>query len=270
MSSPSTEHVTHDEQALAVVPAQRFRLFTTLNDHPQIAKIGECIDRRMMRYVSPGTMIAKLVAALAESRALPLKEVIESFEFVQCVRKWVRAPQLADLCCGHGLVGLLFAALERNVEQVILLDQLRPPNHTLCLDAVAAAAPWVREKLQYVQAPLASALEYLAPGCSVVAVHACGARTDKVLELAIHHQSALAVMPCCYRKASNRAPLCLQERLGPALSADIHRSYQLEAAGYRVSWSAISPDITPMNRILRARAPLSTPTPLPRRSARND
>ena len=45
-----------------------------------------------------------------------MKELVEAFEFFAAVRKDLRARSLADLCAGHGLVGVLFALHERRLE----------------------------------------------------------------------------------------------------------------------------------------------------------
>ena len=58
---------------------------------------------------------------LALTNAMDSKEFFEGVEFYQRVRKRVRRPVVLDLACGHGFVGLLFAALERSVEKVTLL-----------------------------------------------------------------------------------------------------------------------------------------------------
>jgi hypothetical protein len=84
-----------------------------------------------------------------------------------------------------------------------------------------------------------------------LAVHACGQRTDDCLRLAIQNHAPIAAMPCCYgppREASR----ALVDSLGPALAIDIARTYRLEQHGFKVKWSAIPSEITPMNRILIA------------------
>ena len=63
-------------------------------------------------------MFRALARELAAVRALDSKEFFEATEFYQRVRKRVRRPIMIDLACGHGLVGLLFACLERVVEKV--------------------------------------------------------------------------------------------------------------------------------------------------------
>ncbi len=50
--------------------------------------------------------------------APPAQELLECTEFVERVRRRIRAPCVLDLAAGHGLVGLLLAAVE---------PQVRPP-----------------------------------------------------------------------------------------------------------------------------------------------
>ena len=53
---------------------------------------------------------------------------------------------VADLCCGHGLAGLLFAIFEREVERVHLVDRERPASADLILQAAADVAPGRRPR----------------------------------------------------------------------------------------------------------------------------
>ena len=87
----------------------------------------------------------------------------------------------------------------------------------------------------------------LEAGTSIVAVHACGVRTDACIDVALATGGHVAVMPCCYNK-NGPGP----EGLGHALATDVHRTYRLEAAGYWVPSSLIPEVITPMNRVLVA------------------
>jgi hypothetical protein len=43
---------------------------------------------------------------------------------------------MIDFACGHGLAGLLFAAAEREVEKVLLVDVRKPASFTHLLQAV--------------------------------------------------------------------------------------------------------------------------------------
>lgn len=194
--------------------------------------------------------------ALAERRAVPIKEALESFEFFARVRRPLRAARVADLMCGHGLTGLLFAAYDQGVEEVVLLDRKRPPSFDAVLEAVAEVAPWVPLRVRFVQQKVQRA--ELPEGASILGLHACGSRTDACLEAAMRGGGAVAVMPCCYVDDAP-GPVAVARALGPALAWDVDRTYRLEAAGYRVRWTAIPAAITPMNRVLLGRPAETAP-----------
>lgn len=208
------------------------------------------VDERLARHFPSDGMPDRLARALAAERAVPVKELFESFEFFARVRKHVRAPVVADLCAGHGLTGVLFALFERSVTRVVLVDRRRPESFERVLAAAARVAPWVREKVVYETLRLKQAHERLERGSAVLAVHACGTRTDRCLELALELGGPVALMPCCYPHDACPAPATLAQHLGADVAFDVERTYRLERAGYRVRWDGIPTAITPMARIL--------------------
>ncbi len=235
-----------------------FRAFRQLND-PRLARLARLRKRfdrkalaRLLEPADPPSLTDRLVIELAERGALPIKELFESFEFFERVRRRTRAPAVADLCCGHGLTGILFAVFSRPVQRVLLLDQRRPKSHDKVLAAATAAAPWIEGRVRFVEVPLKRASEHLEPGCSLVAVHACGVRTDRCIDLAISRRAALAVMPCCYFGTGRKAPRALRKAFGAELATDIDRTYRLQQAGFEVDWTEVPKAITAMNRVLVA------------------
>lgn len=234
--------------------AAGFKVFRQFND-PALAAHAAAdtrIDNKLAAVFAGDALEHRVVRELGARRALAAKEVYESFEFFARVRKDLRRPTVVDLCCGHGLVGLLFAVFEREVEQVVLCDERRPPNHDLALAAVCAAAPWVAGKVRYLERPLKRLTGELPGGAGLLAVHACGVRTDRCLELALRGRGPFAAMPCCYEGTAPTVSAPLRELLGVPLAVDARRTQQLEAAGYAVRWTAIPPAITPVNRVLLA------------------
>ncbi|MCH2109077.1 MAG: methyltransferase [Polyangiaceae bacterium] len=191
----------------------------------------------------------RVAQALAAERVIHIKELVESFEFFYRVRKRLRAPELIDLCAGHGLAGLLFAACEERVEKVLLIDQRQPESFPRIWRAFEKVAPWVMQKVEYREEAIDADLE-LSPRASVILVHACGELTDKGLKRAIAHGAAVAAMPCCYGKALEAQVPGLAQHFGRNASIDISRSYLLANAGYQVDWSQIPEAVTPMNRII--------------------
>ena len=197
----------------------------------------------------------KIARKLGEHKLLNVKELTESFEFFQRVRHRVRRAVVADLCCGHGLVGMLFGLLERRVERVILVDLTFPASSRRLEAALSELGPWLSPKLTRIERDVRGVGPQLPEGAGVVAVHACGARTDWSIKAAQHTGGPLAVMPCCYAQQSYRGPEALKRHLGVGLSLDIKRTYDLEGRGYQVSWQELPPEVSPMNRIISASPP---------------
>ena len=192
----------------------------------------------------------RLARALCDRRAVSVKELLESAEFHTRTRKRLRGRVVADLCCGHGLTGALFA-LEKQVERVLLLDRRRPDSFATIVDALCEVAPEASAKLTWVEASVEDAAAHLPEGAHVLGVHACGPMTDRVLDAALARRArAIAVMPCCYGRACPDAPPALREALGADVACDVHRSYRLEQEGYRVHWARIPAAITPMHRVV--------------------
>lgn len=217
-----------------------------------LAKSRQRIDPRIHPHFPSDSLVDRVVRALAEARALPLKEVVESFEFHARVRRRLRHETIVDACGGHGLTGLLFALLDRQVERVRIVDRRRPDSFGTARDALASVAPWVAEKVEYLECTWERAGDAVPPGASIVGVHACGGRTDRILETAMERRATVAVMPCCYGQTASRTPAPLRRELGDELATDIDRTYRLRAQGYDVDWTAIPRAVSGANRILVA------------------
>ena len=144
----------------AVVPPDAaFKAFRRFND-PELACHAGARTRLCALSMDwfPGNGLPdRLAREIAETRALPVKELFESFELFERVRRRVRAPVVADLCCGHGLTGMLFAVFEPKVERVVLLDHAQPPSFVPVRDAIAAVAPWAADKIAFSERPLKEA-----------------------------------------------------------------------------------------------------------------
>lgn len=230
-----------------------FRQFNGLSrDHlREVGKSRIFIGNILDEFFGSNSLPDKFVRALAIRRAAGLKEVLESFEFFEWVRPRMRSSVVADLCCGHGLVGILFALFERPVEKVIFINAQKPLSFQKILDSAIEVGPWVAEKVEYRVSPIQEDwAQFLQPGTPLLVVHACGRLTDCCINLAIALKSPIAVMPCCHTLGISRAPDVLNCELGFRLAIDIHRTYCLTKAGYSVRWGKIPEIITPMNRIL--------------------
>ena len=150
------------------------------------------------RVFNSDSLQDRYVRELASEKTLPVKEVLESFEFFAGARKHVRTRCVADLCCGHGLTGILFALFERTVERAVLIDREQPPSHAKALAAAIRVGPWVADKVEYQTARMQDVSQYIEPKTSVIAAHACGTLTDHCIDCAIEAAGAVALMPCYY------------------------------------------------------------------------
>jgi len=233
-------------------PKGTFKFFPKLNDQEDLSWTS---SRKSMKLVlvealfSSDSLQDRLVRAMAAEQVIPIKEVLECFEFVARIRKDLRSEHMVDLCCGHGLVGILFALFEPKVKSVALIDKREPPSFRRLLACLLPIAPWIEEKITFQRSRLDNLAE-IQVGTSIVSAHACGLLTDQCIEMAIERKGNVAVLPCCYPKRSCNAPKALQLEFGHERAFDIDRTYRLENAGYYVRWSTIPVEITPMNRIL--------------------
>ncbi len=203
----------------------------------------------------------RLVRALCDRKAVALKELLESFEVWARCRRKVRAPVMADLCCGHGLTGVLFATLEPKVQQDVLVDRKRPDSFEHILAAAVEVDPTVVERIEYRQRRVEEVGHDLPAGTTILGVHACGARTDRCIDAALVTGGSVALLPCCYSQPAPSSPKAIHLSLGIELANDIDRTYRLQQAGYKVTWSAIPKAVTPMNRLMvgRPAAPRQPP-----------
>lgn len=236
--------------------APRLRFFRQLDAAGPWLGSRSSLRPRDAEHFPGDTLQDKFARALCERSALPAKELFEATETFELVRKRVRRSVVADLCAGHGLAGLLFAIFERRVDTVLLIDRERPASADVLLDAAAEVAPWAPGKIEWRVESLKRVS--LPEDTGVIAIHACGLRTDASMELALKAQGPFAALPCCRPHRLHPAPTSLKNALGADVAIDVHRTYTLENAGYRVRWQQISEAITPMNRVLSAAPAAST------------
>ncbi len=239
---------------MSTPPEARYKLFHQLNGESNLAWVGTRgkLDSSLSeRYFDSDRLGDKVVRALAAETVLPVKEILECGEFFERVRRKMKGETIVDLCCGHGFAGILFAIFKKSVKRVVLIDENQPPSFKATLECLKSVAPWAVEKIEYVQGRIDES-QTIPENSAVIGVHACGVLTDKAIDLAIRNRSPVAVMPCCYPKNACQAPSAVSNKLGHELAFDIDRTYQLEKAGYQVSWSEIPSAITPMNRVLTA------------------
>lgn len=248
------------------MPDARFKAWPSLNHAAALAAAGVSSRARLEPGNPPidsGSGLAERFSrTLAETRAVDRKEFFESWELFAQVRGCFHCAEgcstFVEVAAGHGLLGVLVALFEaRRFERVLITDRKRPDSFAAVLSAAAAVAPWVVEKIEFLEQDFTENAAALLPaGSAVACVHACKSLTDEIIRAASEAGvETLAAMPCCYghSAAAQRAPLALRRSLGVRLAADIDRTYTLEAAGFEVSWRHVPAAITPMNRVLVAR-----------------
>jgi len=231
----------------------RFRFFPQLNDQDYtdwMHSTDRMTEKTTDLHFQSDTLQDKLLRAMAKERMIPIKEVLESFEFFSRIRKTVRSEFVVDLFCGHGLLGMLFAIFEPNVERVLLIDRKQPDSQARLIKIISEVAPWAIEKIETRKAEISADDDWITDGCTIVSSHACGVLTDMCIEIAIKSEGAIGLLPCCYPRRGCRAPQAVQKAVGMTMAYDIDRTYRLEQAGYLVRWTEIPKDITPMNRVL--------------------
>jgi hypothetical protein len=239
----------------------RFKAFRRFNADPPPIHLDSRSrpgDWALAWFASDG-MEDRLARALLRARAVPFKEMLEAFEFFERARRHVRAPVVADLCCGHGLVGMLYGVFHRDVDRVLLVDRTRPESVDRTLAALAEVAPWLPSKVVFETTELAEAT--LPTGTATLGVHACGRATDAVIDRALSVGGPIALLPCCHPRSGVPGPPTLAQHLGHEVATDVARTYRLEAAGYATRWTTIPASITPMNRVV-----LAWTAPAPQRS----
>ncbi|WDE97242.1 hypothetical protein PQO03_04660 [Lentisphaera profundi] len=236
-------------------PNSRFKFFPQLNNLENtkwLSSTSSFFLNVTDKHFNSENLQDTFLQAIAKESFLPIKEVFETFEFFERIRKSSKALLVADLCCGHGLLGLLFAIFERKVERVILIDKKEPESRQKLIKIAISVAPWIESKIDNRMAKITIDDDWIEPGASIVSAHACGSLSDLCISIAIKSGGPLAILPCCYPRSACAAPLSLQTALGLTTAFDIHRTYALEAADYRVRWAEIPREITPMNRIIYA------------------
>ena len=232
-----------------------FSLLRALNEAPEPVRRysgGSHVfpSRVVDQYFASERLTDRFIRGLVHGHVVKWKEILECFEFFDQTRKYLRRSSMVDVCCGHGLVGILFALLEKEVEQVGLVDRRIPASLPRVLETAIGLGPWVEEKVQFSEAAIGDLSSRIPTGTAVLSVHGCGALTDQAIDLALGAAGPVAVMPCCCHPRSPDAPEVLFRELGVKDGVDVHRTYRLNDAGYQVFWRYIPEDVTPMNRII--------------------
>ena len=149
---------------------------------------------------------------------------------------------------------------KHRIVNTILVDQTEPPSHKILRNLIGEVCPWLNnnDSVKFETMSLEEfGKEYARTDSNngearaVIATHACGNLTDKVLELAVDLGACgIAAMPCCYTGTDKGTPYGIKRALGVSWAADIRRSFYLNENKYHSDFSSIPTEITPMNRII--------------------
>jgi hypothetical protein len=203
----------------------------------------------------PGdTLFAKLARATCRAGTLPGKELFEAWEVARRVRRKYRGGRIVDLACGHGLLAHIMLLLDDSSSGAIAVDLDFNENSRRLSRIIVGRWPRLQNRIHYVASRLEDLV--LGPDDLVVAVHACGQLTDKIIAAAVGAGARLAVLPCCHDIAGGDLGGLAGWLDGP-LAIDVTRAAGLRACGYAVYTRTIPAEITPKNRLLMAH-PLSS------------
>jgi Methyltransferase domain len=203
-------------------------------------------DRDLGRF--PGdTLFHRLARAVCRAGCLPRKELYESWEMARRVRRLFRGGRIVDLGGGHGLLAQIMLILDDTSPSAVIVDKTVPPSSRRIQESLEQAWPRLSGRVTFVQGQM-DAVEIL-PADIVVASHACGELTDRVIERAASARARLAVLPCCHHLSTFDVPE-LSGWITGAVAIDLVRALRLKSQGYRI-WTQTIPDtITPQNRLL--------------------
>jgi hypothetical protein len=171
---------------------------------------------------------------------------------------------LVDAAAGKAPAGLLAAEL-LGWSRVVVIDR-DPSRIAACRAAAARLGPGLRVEMR--EGDVADPALWPAGPDAVVALHACGAASDAVIDACVGARARwLYLVPCCYGAgvAFAAAAGARAEALGVPRQAEVRRAFvtalvdaertlRLEAAGYEVTVVPFVPkSVTPHNLLWRAR-----------------
>ena len=213
---------------------------------------GRLTDKDLGRFPED-TLFHRVARAVCHAGCLPRKELYETWEMARRVRRLFRGGRIVDLGAGHGLLAQIMLLLDMSSPSALVVDKTWPASSAKVHEALVQAWPRLAGRIARVTGELEDA--DLFDTDVVVACHACGDLTDRVLHRAVAARARVAVLPCCHDLASGDTG-----RLGGwvdgTVAIDIVRAMRLTEQGYGIWTQAIPPDITAKNRLLLG-APLA-------------
>jgi hypothetical protein len=194
-----------------------------------------------------------------------LKKARELAAMLDDLARVVRPGRLVvDAAAGKSYVGLLAAELV-GVERIHVIER-EAARARLCREAAARLTR--PAEVTIVEGDVGDRGSWPETADVVVALHACGAASDAVLDAAVAAETRwLFLVPCCYAHAvpfSARAEAIVDamgvpehaevRRRAVTSLIDAERTLRLEAAGWETTVMAlVPPTVTPHNLMWRAR-----------------
>jgi hypothetical protein len=197
------------------------------------------------------SLFHRLARVVCGAGCLPRKELFEAWEMARRVRRLFRGSRVMDLGGGHGLLAHAMLLLDDSSPDAVVVDTSLPRSGPRLHDALVQAWPRLSGRITFLTGGLD--LVEIRSTDLVVSSHACGRRTDVVLERAVAARARVAVLPCCHDIGACDAG-ALSGWLDGPVAIDVMRAVRLEQQGYRIWTQAIPAAITPKNRLLIAEA----------------
>lgn len=224
-------------------------------------------------------LFAELAKVVCKAGMLPQKELHECWQMANAVHKaFPESIHIADIAAGHGLLAWILVLLARSSDSplprtAVAVDINRPKSADALAAAITDRWPNLTDSVHYVEGSIDAVIAKDGPSTLLVAAHACGSLSDRVLIAAISSRSSVAIMPCCHslrKQAQSLTDLALVSGLpslaldsmiasaasvGLSTSIDQFRIEALTELAYQISEDSIQAEITAFNRIIMGKAP---------------
>ena len=226
-----------------------FMSYQTFKNEANINK--NHMDRRYMVHFQSDTHFDKLSLAICQSDFISKKEYCESIEVVRHIQRFIKSNQqmdIYDICGGHGFVGILLSMFSKGVARCHIVDKQRPMAFDKMISCLSEISPQTIEKICFIQTNYKN-VEF-KPNSLLIGIHACGLRTDSILDTALENNSGVVLLPCCY------TPLSIPGQMRKFTNVyelrelvDIYRITKALDKNFKTHVRTISEDVTPMNRL---------------------
>lgn len=223
--------------------------YTTFREEVNINK--NHLDRRYSNHFTSNNVIDKISYEICQKSFLPKKEYAESIEVVRILLRFIRSWQnlnVYDICGGHGFVGILLDILSKGVNKSYIIDQKKPLSHERLVTCIQESLHIEKYSINFLQEDFKN-IEY-KPNSLLIGIHACSTLSDEIMNLAFEKNSAVAILPCCYKQ--NCLPGQLRKFTDTYELSDLVDIYRINKAnnlGYKINLRKISSKITPMNKM---------------------